>query len=169
MLGDLLELFNTYRALAQHVSSILLAAVIWRWGGGPERWLIGVFVSTMVAPIYVLLALGFGANDIGPYAPTIVMVDVIAASLFITIALYANRNYPLWIAGFQVVAVVAHGVRSMVDTVSPLAHAILVIGPSYCQLLILFGGFTRHWLRRRRFGPYREWRLAWPGSRPVPL
>lgn len=58
-MGELLELFNDYRAPAQHLTSVLLAAAIWRWGGAPERWLIGVFLVTMVVPLYVARGLGW--------------------------------------------------------------------------------------------------------------
>lgn len=168
-MGELLDLFNAYRAPAQHLTSLLLAAAIWRWGGAPERWSIGVFLATMVAPIYVGHAIGLTALQIGPYNSVIVALDLVAAALFVGIALNANRNYPLWIAGFQIVAVVAHLVEALVDSVSPFAFAVLVIGPSYCQLLLLIGGFARHALRQRRFGPYREWRrgsavAAWRAS-----
>ncbi len=157
-MGDLVDFFNAYRVPAQHLASVLLAAAIWRWGGAPERWLIGVFLATMVLPIYVGELLGLSARELGPYTATIVACDLIAAALFVAIALYANRNYPLLIAGFQIVAVVAHLVEALVPDVSTLALAILVIGPSYCQLLLLIGGFLRHARRQNRFGPYREWR-----------
>lgn len=162
---DWAEIFNTYRATAQHLTAFLLAAAIWRWGGGPERWLIGTFLATMVLPIYVVWWLDLGAAEVGPYAPVMFLIDVFAAVQFVAIALNANRNYPLWIAGFQLVAVVAHAVQSMVDTVTPFAIAVLIIGPSYCQLLLLLGGCLRHWRREHRFGPYREWRAAPPGLR----
>jgi hypothetical protein len=38
----------------------------------------------------------------------------------------------------------------------------MVVGPSYCQLLLIMGGFVRHALRTRRFGPYRDWRRGVP-------
>ena len=164
-MGELLDLFNAYRAPIQHFVSFLLAAAIWRWGGAPERWLVGVFLATMVVPIYVAQWLGLGAFELTPYASAVVVLDLVAAAMFVGIALTANRNYPLWIAGFQLAAVGAHLVQTMVDTVSPLAFAILIIGPSYCQLLLLLGGFASHAQRQRRFGPYREWRLGAQSAR----
>jgi hypothetical protein len=53
-------------------------------------------------------------------------------------------------------------VDAVADSASPLAIAILVIGPSYFQLLLLLTGFIRHVRRERRFGPYRAWRTAPP-------
>jgi hypothetical protein len=168
-MGDLLDIFNAYRVPALHLTSFLLLGGIWRWGGGPERWLIGIFIAIMVLPTYVIWWFGLGAAEVGPYAPVVMLLDMSAAAMFIGVALKANRNYPLWIAGFQLVAVGAHLVRSIVDTISPLAVAILVIGPAYCQLLLLLGGFVRHALRERRFGPYREWRQVSPSARGLQL
>jgi hypothetical protein len=169
-MSDWLELFNAYRAPAQHLTSVLLAAAIWRWGGSPERWLIGIFVATMVLPIYIHQWLGGGgAFEVGPHAAFATLLDIVAAALFVGVALNANRNYPLWIAGFQLVAVGAHLVQALVGSVSPVAVAILVIGPSYCQLLLLFAGFVRHMLRQRRFGQYREWRVTTPAAAGLSL
>lgn len=158
---ELLEFLNTYRASAQHITSLLLAAAAWRWGGSPERWLATIFVATMVMPIYVLRLLGSGGSLIGS-SGLYTIVDIIAAVLFVGVALKANRNYPLWIAGFQLVALGAHLVKLVPSSASALAIAILVIGPSYCQLLLLLGGFIRHVQRERRFGPYRDWRITQP-------
>lgn len=161
----LLDFFNNYRSDAQHIASVLLALAIWRWGAGPERWLISIFIAAMVMPVYAYWLLDLGDAAIGPYAGAYVLIDLLACAAFVAVALNANRNYPLWIAGFQLVVMVAHLVRSVVDSVSPLAFAILMIGPSYVQLLLLTGGFLRHRQREHRFGPYREWRLAAPGLR----
>jgi hypothetical protein len=164
----LLDLFNAYRAEAQHVASVLLALAIWRWGAAPERWLIGLFIATMVVPFYLFRLLGIGPVAFSPYAWSYVALDVLAAIGFVAIAVNANRNYPLWIAGFQLVALGAHAVRGLGDAVSPIAYVILVSGPSYCQLLLIFGGFLRHVRRERRYGSYRDWRTTRPRLAPFP-
>ena len=158
-MSEWLSFFNDYRVPAQHLTSFLLAAAIWRWGAGPERWLITIFILTMVLPVYVVWGLGINGLESGPYAPLFMLIDMLAAVVFTAIALNANRNYPLWIAGFQLVAVGAHLVKALVEGVSPLAIAVLVVGPSYFQVALLTGGFFRHVQRQRRFGRYREWRV----------
>lgn len=155
----MLELFNTYRADVQHIASVVLALAIWRWGGGPERWLIGLFVATMVVPAYLFDLLDGGAPTEGPYAWLYFSFDLIAAAGFTAVALNANRNYPLWVAGFQLVAIGAHAVKQMGLDVSLFALVILIVGPAYCQLLLILGGFLRHLRRKRRFGTYRDWRV----------
>jgi hypothetical protein len=156
----MLEFFNSYRVDVQHIATVMLAVAIWRWGAGPERWLIAVFLATMVVPVRIFEVLELGDVIAGAFAWLYVLIDLLATFVFVLIAVNANRNYPLWIAGFQLVAIGAHSIKEVVDGISPLAIAILVIGPSYCQLLLIFGGFVRHVRRERRFGPYRQWRFA---------
>ncbi|MCM0000733.1 MAG: hypothetical protein NBV68_15250 [Erythrobacter sp.] len=159
-MDDLVQFYNDYRAPAQHLVAFLLAGAAWRWGGAPERWLNVAFLATMVLPIYVLQWFYpvFTFED-SAYVFRMT-VDAVAVAIFIGIALRANRNYPLGIAGFQLVALGAYLVKVVVPEVSPLALAILIVGPSYCQLLMLLVGFVRHIRRERRFGPYRDWRVA---------
>lgn len=162
---DLLAFFNAYRASAQHLAAFLLAGAAWRWGGAPERWLSAAFLATMVLPIYVLRWLYPIPTMDGPVLQFRLLFDGIATVVFVGIALRANRNYPLWIAGFQLVALGAYMVKVVAEGVSQMALAILIIGPSYCQLLLLIAGLLRHVRRERRFGAYRAWRITPPAIR----
>lgn len=159
---DLLFYSNEYRVPAQHLVAFLLAGAAWRWGGAPERWLTLAFLGTMVVPTYFVWWLSPDRPPNEPIPPVQLVSDMVAAALFVAIALKANRNYPLWVAGFQLVAIGAYLVKAIGAEVSPLALVILIVGPSYAQLLILIGGFIRHIRRERRFGPYRAWRVDPP-------
>ncbi len=160
----MLEWLNLYRADVQHIASLVLGLAIWRYGAGPERAVAAVFAGFVILPALLTRLSGLDTAMFGDQAWLYILSDGVAAVAFMAIALNANRNYPLWVAGFQIVAISAYMVRGMVDAVSPIAFAILAIGPSYCQLLLLLAGFTNHRLRQRRFGPYREWRLTAPGA-----
>jgi hypothetical protein len=160
----LFDLFNAYRADAQHIASVCLALAIWRWGAAPERWMISLFIVFMVMPIYLFDFLGLGNSMFGPFSWLSIFTDLVAAGGFVVVAVQANRNYPLWVAGFQLVSVSAHAVKGLVDSVSPIAYLILAVGPSYCELLLIFTGFVRHIRRERRFGQYRDWRIPLPGA-----
>ena len=159
---DFLFYFNAYRVPAQHVIAFLLAGAAWRWGGAPERWLTLAFLATMVVPVYLAWWLLPAISPDEPIRAPILFFDMVAAAIFTGIALKANRNYPLWVAGFQLVSLGAYLVKAVAPVVSPLALVILIVGPSYCQLLLLIIGFVRHIRRERRFGPYRAWRIAPP-------
>lgn len=156
------DLIMEYRVEAQRILSILLLIAALRWGRAPERFSIAIFVAFFTLPpaAFEYLTnepLMFGASSIA-----IVGLDLVALVLFLFVALNANRNYPLWIAGFQIVALTAHAVRGMVDTVSPIAYAILVIGPSYFQLILIAAGLVLHVRRTKKHGEYRDWRVPMP-------
>lgn len=160
----MLEWLNLYRADVQHVASLLLGLAMWRYGAGPERALGVVFAVLVILPAQIGRWADPDMIFFGDLSWLYALSDSLAACAFVAIALNANRNYPLWVAGFQLVAISAYAVRSVFDAVSPIAYAILAVGPSYCQLALLLAGFARHSLRKRRFGPYREWRLSLPGA-----
>ncbi|WP_051221094.1 hypothetical protein [Erythrobacter cryptus] len=161
----MLEWLSLYRADAQYIASFALGLAVLRFGAGPERAAGLVFVGLLIVPAMLTRLTG---QDIallfGNLAWLYTLFDIVAAAAFIAIALKANRSYTLWLAGFQLVALSAHVVRGLVDAVSPLAYAILAIGPSYGQLLVLAGGLLFHCLRLRRYGPYRDWRPRTPAT-----
>ncbi|QUL37802.1 hypothetical protein [Erythrobacter sp. JK5] len=153
------ELFVEYRDVAQWLISIVLGFAMFRWGSAPERFVAAVFVGLFTLPIIVFevilgIPLLYAAG--GLYYASI---DIVAAIAFTVIAVNANRNYTLWIAGFQLVAMSAHGVRFVTEAVTPLAHAVMVIGPSYFQLALMAVGLFRHVSRSKRYGEYRDWRV----------
>ena len=154
----LIDFLNNHRADLQYISSLLLGLAMWRWGGGPERGIAILFCGVLMAPLISFRLFGSGSMIFGNFAMLYVGLDTIALIGFVLIALNANRNYPLWVAGLQLVAVCAHMVRGFADAVSPLAYVILAIGPSYGQLTLMLIGLLRHRWRLRRFGAYRDWR-----------
>ncbi len=156
----MLEFIIEYRDDAQHAVSLALGLAAWRWGGNPERAVAIVFVSLFTLPNMIIPHVMGSAFLFIQGGMFYAAVDIVAAIAFTAIALNANRNYTLWIAGFQLVATSAHGVRIVIDAVTPMAHAVMVIGPSYFQLLILAIGLWRHVKREKRFGEYRDWRIS---------
>lgn len=140
--------------------TIGIAAIL--WGGGPERavavtWIL-LFELVPGAQNLIDPDLHFQAEVDVFYA----VVDGLAAASFIAIALYANRNYTLWIAGMQVLAVAAHVASGIAEPISPVGYAVMVIAPGWMQLLLLTIGLIRHRIRKRKFGEYRDWRVTKP-------
>lgn len=154
------DLILEYRDEAQRLLALAVCVSSLRWGGGPERalaltWLI------LFELIQSGLSLGFGTSYARAGIPLeFVVVDACAGILFVWIALQANRTYPLWIAGFQLVALLAHLARELASPISPISYAIMAIGPSYFQIALLAGGLIAHVRRKRRFGDYRDWRMS---------
>ena len=162
----MLELLaSDYRTLLQDVLAFTLCGAALFWGGGPERvvaatWLL---VFELGGRLYKAAAsTGYQLVEVDVWLAT---ADVLAGVIWITLALYANRNYTLWIAAMQVLAMMAHLARGFADTVSPVAYAIMVVAPGWFQLLFLAIGLARHIQRKRKFGSYRDWRIL-PGRLP---
>ncbi|NMW32228.1 hypothetical protein HKD42_09170 [Altererythrobacter sp. RZ02] len=133
-----------------------------RIGAGPEK----AAASTMVAlfAAFQLYNWTFHPTYASPsldYGP--MLMDLMAAISLIVIAAQANRMYTLWLAGLQIIAVLAHLARGLSETISPIAYVVMFSGPSYFQIIILGFGIWLHHRRVKRHGNYRSWR----GSSPL--
>lgn len=148
------------RALAQDLLLYGLSALTLVWGATPERMAIGIWWLCFELPKLVFLdwfGYQISLTNIDPYLAT---KDIAAAIFWTALALYANRNYTLWIAGIQLVAVGSHLARGIVEAIAPIAYVFLVIVPGWMQLLVMAIGLARHVLRKRQFGSYRDWRIV---------
>ncbi|MEL7198360.1 MAG: hypothetical protein AAGL10_08595 [Pseudomonadota bacterium] len=153
------ELFlSDYRALAQDVLALALIAVALVWGGGPERAVaLGWLIVFEIAPL-VGAAVWDNQPSLAEMSVLFATLDVIALAVWGTCAIYANRNYTLWIAAMQMLSVVAHLAKGLVETISPIAYAAMAISPGWLILMFFAIGLARHLLRRRQYGAYRDWR-----------
>jgi hypothetical protein len=135
--------------------SLTLAA--WRWGAAPERWCAASLLFMVIADrVYHLIAdrgTIYLSVDVGHLA-----IDLTAAAILIGVALWANRIYPLWLAAFQSLAVLAHFTREASTSVAAMAYAILSYAPTVFLIVILASAIWLHTRRIRRHGPYRDWR-----------
>jgi hypothetical protein len=158
----MLEFILEYRDEGQTIFAWLACLAAFRWGGGPERGFASVWLAVflIVHPGYhVITAEPLRLDQMDVFHAGL---DVVAMIALVMIALNANRFYSLWIAAFQIIATSAHLVRELVDAVSPIVYAIMVIAPSYFQLAIFAGGLFFHIRRKRHHGTYRDWRdPAW--------
>ena len=161
MLGTLLL---EYRGILQDFLLFALCIAAFVWGGGPEKavaatWLI---VFDLAGRVYASF---YGANvQLSGVDWFLASMDIVAGCLFVSIALYANRNYTLWIAGMQILAMTAHLARSLADAISPIAYAAMFIAPGWMQLLLLGVGIARHVRRQKKHGKYRDWRISKPNT-----
>ena len=156
---DLLLAWENRGALQDAVIVILCLVAIFQ-GGGPERAAIAIWVLCFEAPSLIYREwMGSGVRLAG-FDPFLAAKDFVAGALWVTVALYANRNYTLWIAGTQLLAIGAHLARGLIESVSPTGFLFLVVAPGWFQLVFMSIGFTRHILRKRKYGSYRDWRMV---------
>jgi len=160
--------FSDYRLIAQDLLAFGLILAAFIWGGGPEKAVAAVWLVVFEVIGWLHKAL-FGAGyvllDVDPF---LAGKDFAAGVLWLIIALYANRNWTLWVAGTQMLAIGAHVARAVADAVSPVAYATMVIAPGWIQLFLLAAGLVRHVLRTREHGAYRSWRIG-PGGQTLPI
>lgn len=114
-----------------------------------------IVVSKLYYTIVAGSASAFQSADLGVF-----LIDLSIGVAMVTIALRANRMYTLWMAGFQIIAVVAHLAMFATNAISPITYAIMVIAPSYFQIIILAFGIWLHHRRVERHGSYRSWRTS---------
>lgn len=146
--------------MVQDVVAWTLCCAALVWGGGPERivaatWLVLFEFATMMHDVL------FGeTRQLVTIDWYFAGIDVIAGAIWITAALYANRNFVLWVAAMQILAMVAHVSRGLTEAIAPIAYIVMVIAPGWLQLLFLAIGLVRHIRRKRLHGPYRDWRAV---------
>lgn len=154
----MLSLALEYRDEAQSMAAWLICFAAFIWGGGPERGIAVVWVLVFKG-LDIAMSLSWQAAFRGDQISTLYAVsDLLALVCFILIAVNANRMYTLWIASFQMLAVLAHVAREMSDQISAISYAVLAFAPGYFQLGLMAGGVMLHVQRERRNGPYRDWR-----------
>lgn len=160
----MMELFLENRNHIQTAAAILLfVAAVWR-GGGPERLCAGTMIG-MVAAEFAYHSLFVAGETFGRFDLWHFTLDSLGLVSFLTIALQANRFYPLVLAAAQLVAFTSHIVRALVEPVSSLAYYLLYNMPFWFQLIILAIGIVRYGRRVGFSGRYRDWRAAPPQFR----
>lgn len=155
------ELITTHRAYLQYLAILFLAAIgLWR-GGGPEKaiGLVLIAILSLTLTFHFLLSPGtkraFDQVDL-----ELLVLDALAAIALAVIALKANRIYPLWVFGAQLISVATHLSRELSQIMNPLAYFLLYVLPSYIQICAYAMGIYCHLRRKRKYGTYRSWRRS---------
>jgi len=151
-----------YLPFAKHLVALAICIAAFIWGGGPERaiaavWI--VFVEMANHGYDLFLRDGYHFTQIDG---ALASMDIVAGLLLIGIALNANRNYPLFIAAMQLLAISAHLARGLIEVISPIAYATMLVAPGWILLIILGIGLLRHRSRLKRHNIYRDWRYPTP-------
>lgn len=162
----MLELFLEGRNHIQNAAALLLfAAALWK-GGGPERICSGTVIGMVIAE-FVYHAI-FGPDEaFDRFHLWHFTLDSLALVVLVTVALQANRFYPMVLAAAQLVAFTSHIVRALVEPVSSLAYYLLYNMPFWFQLVILAIGIVRYGRNAADAATSKDWRPASRHARTV--
>jgi hypothetical protein len=134
------------------------AFVAVRLGGTPERLAAAIMAAWLLSDwVYHQL---FGPSGFATVDPVHVVLDGAALLALSTLALRANRMWPLWAAAAQLICVSGHVAASIEPGGMRRAYWAMTQIPQYIQLIALVLGAVAHARRQRRVGQYRSWRAA---------
>ncbi|MHA7820047.1 MAG: hypothetical protein ACX930_10420 [Erythrobacter sp.] len=148
------------RAFIQDVLVVLICGAALIWGSGPERAVALTWLVLFEGTSWLYETVSGDGMQVLQVDVVAAVTDVAVGIVFIGIALYANRNYTLLIAGMQVLAMTAHLARGLSEVIAPIAYLTMIYAPGWLQLIFLGIGLARHIQRKRKYGPYRDWRIV---------
>lgn len=123
-------------------------------GGAPER--IGIAILA-VGSVLTVVAVSAPASRFGSLEVGIFAVDVAALLGFLVLALRAERIWPLWVTGLQVIGTTGHAIRLVDPHLIRWGYAFVLAFWSYPMLLLMAFGTWNHHRRVMRFGADRSW------------
>lgn len=148
---------------AQMAACFVVLVVAAARGASPERMLAAVLLAARVIE-------ELHDNRWHPHAITgsmdmaHLLIDVAMLIAIVPIAIQANRVYPLWLGGAQIVVLASHLVRATLSKAAPVASPIMEELAFNIQVAIMAVGLGFHILRRHRLGrDYPSWRPAKTG------
>ncbi len=127
-------------------------------GGAPERVAAGLMVAAFVAGIpthLVLRAAGYRSADLATAA-----IDVALLGAIVVLAWRSTRYWPLWMAAWQLAAVVAHAAKLLDPSMQATGYAIQAQIWAYPMVAAAAIGTWRHRRRREAGYPDPAWKSA---------
>jgi len=160
----MLELLWSSRAWMQYAILAFLFVLALRRGAAPERLCAGILFAMVPAS---LLGTTFfkAASHYNHLNYSDLLADVVAFIGLTWVALRANRVYPLWLGGAQMIALTGHLARITSLHVDGTAYAIMGRMPLYIEIVAMSLGMAFHMRRTRTIGNYPSWRKSSP---PLP-
>jgi hypothetical protein len=89
------------------------------------------------------------------------IADVLLGIALTVLALWANRYWPIVLAGLQVATILAHLAKSVFPPLPPVGYAILVTVWAWPMLAVTAVGILNHHRRVLRYGAERDWKRSW--------
>jgi len=127
-------------------------------GGAPERVAAGLLVGAFILglPLHFVLS-------VGGYASALIGGAAIDLALLVALIVLAHRStryWPLWVAGWQLAAVIAHLAKAVAPEMAAAGYAVQAQVWGYPMVLAVAAGAWRHRARRRAGDPDPAWKTA---------
>ncbi|KQM89191.1 hypothetical protein ASE70_16610 [Sphingomonas sp. Leaf22] len=134
--------------------TLLLTVSVWtlRRGGAPERIATSAILFAVAATIAVASNRIFGSREIG-----IFVVDMVLTLVICTLAMLAERFWPVWLSAILIVGVMLQLAIWYAPHYYRDVYLILHAMSAYPTLLLILAGTLRHRHRLRRDGHDPAW------------
>jgi len=145
-------------ALVLALSASVIGFAFWR-GGKPEK--LGAAIVALNLCIDPVVRAWAGQWDFSTFSSGRFVVDLVELGLLLSLALHANRVWPIFSAAAQLVAV--GGSLAVLESGGGMQIAYWAITqlPLFGQLAALAFGTFFHLRRQAVIGPYRDWRATY--------
>lgn len=124
---------------------------LWR-GGAPERIAMLAILVAVVATLAVVSDRPFADRETGIFA-----VDLVLTLAFCTLAMLAERFWPIWLSAILIVGLMLHLAIWYAPRPYREVYLILHAMSAYPTLLLILAGTLRHRHRLRRDGHDPAW------------
>lgn len=125
-------------------------------GGAPERIAGGLLIGAFAVDELVHRLIDgrlYATVELGS-----MFVDLALLVALVVLAHRSTRYWPLWVAGWQLAAVIAHIAKLLDPTMQATGYAVQAQVWGYPMVLALGAGAMRHRLRRRAGDPDPAWK-----------
>ena len=146
--------------------ALLLTVSVWtlRRGGAPERIAMAAILIAVAATSAVASNRVFGGRETG-----IFVVDLLLTVVIFTLAMLAERFWPLWLSAILIVGVMLQLAIWYAPHHHRGVYLILHAMSAYPTLILILAGTLRHRHRLRRDGHDPAWsRTLRPKTPPAP-
>ena len=132
------------RFFVQVLFVILVFAAAWRVGGKPEKHVATIYVSMLVMDLLGAILLddfGAGLRQSQNYR---LLLDISALIAVAIVAVRYDRWWTLWVGSVQLIAVVAHVLKSTGLSIHPLVYGVMERWPTWVAIALTGLGTWLH-------------------------
>lgn len=126
---------------------------LWR-GGAPERIAAIIFICGYIATVAFQSPMKNRFHDL---ELGVFIVDGAVLVALVIVAIFANRYWTIWVAGFQIIQTLSHLPRLLVPDILPQAYGEMISFWGYPMVVILMAGTYRHQGRLKQKGTDVPW------------